>query len=265
MRERTALPAALLARLPDLRLIVTTGPRNAVIDIAAAQAQGIVISGTMGNVTTTAEHTWALLLALQRNIVVDDRTMRAGGWQTAINRELAGSTLGIVGLGNIGRLIARIGAAFGMKVIAWSPNMTAERAESAGAIFATKQQLFATADVVTLQMVLSDSTRHLVGAEQLGWMKPTAVLINTSRGPLVDTDALIAALADGTIAGAALDVFEHEPLPADHPLRSCPNTVLTPHMGYVSDRQYGQFFGEIVEDIAAYLAGSPIRLVNPPS
>ncbi|HEY8526576.1 MAG TPA: D-2-hydroxyacid dehydrogenase family protein [Acidimicrobiales bacterium] len=263
MRERTPLDAALFARLPDLRLVVTTGPRNAVIDVGAAAARGVVVSGTGGYVTPTSELTWALILAVQRHVPAEDAAIRAGGWQHTIGRELAGRTLGLVGLGRIGALVAEVGRAFRMDVVAWSQNLTDERAAEVGVRRVAKDELFARSDVVSIHLVLSDRTRGLVGEAELAAMKPTAILVNTSRGPIVDEAALVRALHEGRIAGAGLDVFDREPLPADHPLRSAPRTVLTPHIGYVTDGLYEQFFREIVEDVAAFAAGAPIRVIEP--
>jgi phosphoglycerate dehydrogenase-like enzyme len=262
MRERTPFPRRRLERLPRLRLLVTTGMRNASIDLDAAQELGVVVAGTRFLPSPTAELTWALILALTRHVCEEDRAMRAGGWQHTIGPELAGRTLGVVGLGTQGQAVAAVGRAFGMHVIAWSRNLTAERAAEAGAEAVDKEQLFRRADVVSIHVVLSDATRGLVGARELGLMRPTAYLVNTSRGPIVDEAALLAALRDGTIAGAALDVYDTEPLPADHPLRSAPNTVLTPHIGYVSTGTYELFYGDAVEDVAAFLDGAPVRVLT---
>jgi phosphoglycerate dehydrogenase-like enzyme len=264
MRERTALPASILERLPALRLLVTTGPRNAAIDVAAARDLGISVSGTGGSVTPTSELTWGLILALLRHIPREDAGMRAGGWQHTLGVDLAGKRLGLVGLGNIGRLVADVGRAFRMDVVAWSENLTDERAAKVGVARVTKQQLFETSDVVSIHLVLSDRTRGIVGERELRSMMSTAVLVNTSRGPIVDERALVSALESATIAGAGLDVFDVEPLPPDHALRRLPNTVLTPHIGYVTDSLYAIFYEQIVEDIAAYLSGSPIRVITPP-
>jgi len=264
MRERTPITAELLERLPKLQLLVTTGPRNAVIDVAAAAARGIPVVGTGGRLTPTSELTWGLILALLRHIPAEDTAVRADGWQHTMGTELAGKTLGLLGLGNLGALVAVVGQAFQMQTIAWSQHLSAKRAEEVGVELVSKDELFARADVLSVHLVLSDRTRGLVGRAELAAMKPTAVVINTSRGPIVDEAALVDALRDGTIAGAGLDVFDQEPLPPDHPLRSAPNTVLTPHIGYVTDRLYARFYREIVEDIAAWLAGEPIRVVVPP-
>ena len=228
MRERTAIGAALLDRLPDLRLLVTTGMANAALDVDAAAARGVTVCGTGGILTPTSEHTWGLILALLRHIPADDATMRAGGWQTRMGDDLAGRRLGLVGLGRLGALVARVGLAFDMDVVAWSANLTAERCAEVGVRLVGRDELFATSDVVSVHLVLGDRSRGLVGAADLARMRPSAVLVNTSRGPIVDEAALVAALRDGGIAGAALDVYDDEPLPADHPLRALPNTVLTP-------------------------------------
>jgi phosphoglycerate dehydrogenase-like enzyme len=262
MRERTAFPREVLERLPNLRFMVTTGPFNAVIDIDAAAELGITISGTLGTPTPTPELTWALILALARQIPREDAAIRAGQWQVSVGTELAGRTLGLLGLGRQGMQVAPIGKAFGMDVIAWSQNLTAERAAEAGVRLATRDELFQTSDFVSVHLVYSERTYHLVGEHELALMKPTAYLVNTSRGPLVDEAALVAALQAGQIAGAGLDVYDVEPIPADSALLSAPNTILTPHLGYVADKNYRVFYGDTVEDIAAWLAGSPIRLVE---
>ena len=218
--------------------------------------------GTSGILPPTSELTWALIHALTRNVVTDDATMRAGGWQTRIGVGLHGRTLGIIGLGNLGALVARVGLAFGMDVVAWSQHLTAERAADVGVRLVGKDELLAESDVVTIHLVLGDRTRGLIGAAELAAMKPSAYLVNTSRGPIVDHDALVAALRDGTIAGAGLDVFDVEPLPVDDPLRELPNTVLTPHTGYVVEQCYDVFYREIVEDIVAWQAGTPVRTLS---
>ncbi len=262
MRERTAFPESLLAQLPNLKLLITTGPFNAVIDVAAAQRLGIVVSGTGGAGAATPELTWALILAVTRGIAAEDAGVRAGRWQLGIGPELMGSTLGIAGLGRTGPRIAHYAQAFGMKVLAWSQNMTAERAAECGAELVTKQELFERSDIVTVHLKLSERTTGIIGAAELEALGPRGYLVNTSRGPIVDEGALVAALHAGTIAGAGLDVYDVEPLPAGHPLLSAPNTVLTPHIGYVSTVAYAAFYGDVVEDIAAWLDGSPIRLVE---
>ena len=263
MRERTAFPRAVLERLPDLRLLVTTGPRNAAIDVSAARELGIVVSGTWGIVSNTAELTWALILAVARRLPDEVGAVRSGGWQLAVGSDLHERTLGLLGLGNIGTLVGRVGTAFGMRVVAWSANLTAERAGERGAELVDREELFRIADVVSIHLVLSERTRHLVGARELGLMKPTAMLVNTSRGPIVDDVALIDTLERGAIAGAGLDAFEVEPLPADHPYRRLPNVVATPHIGYVTEDCYRIFYDQIVEDITAFLDGDPVRVIEP--
>ena len=261
MRERTPFSRARLARLPNLRLLVTTGMRNAAIDLEAARERGVTVCGTGSLGPPTAELAWALILALTRHVCAEDRRIRDGGWQHTIGPELAGRTLGIVGLGRLGARMARIARAFEMEPIAWSPNLTPERAAEAGAEPVGKDALFRRADVVTIHLVLSDRTRGIVGAPELAAMRPTAFLVNTSRGPIVDEPALLDALNGGRIAGAALDVYDIEPLPADHPLRRASNTVLTPHIGYVSTGTYEVFYRDAVEDIARWLAGDPVRVL----
>ncbi|MFV8050703.1 D-2-hydroxyacid dehydrogenase family protein [Mycobacterium sp. 48b] len=261
MRERTPLDATLLAQLPDLRLLVTTGPFNAAIDVAAAHRLGITVSGTGGAITPTVEHTWALILGLQRHLAIEDRRIRDGRWQSTIGGDLHGATLGLVGVGRIGSRVAAIGTAFGMNVIAWSPNLTDERAAKAGVVRVEREALFAEADVVSLHMVLAETTRGLVGRDELGAMKTSAILVNTSRGGLIDEPALTEALRDNQIRGAALDVYQQEPLPPGHPLTTLANTLLTPHLGYVTEGVMKIFYRDIVEDIAAYCAGSPVRLL----
>ena len=262
MRERTPLPARVLARLPKLRLIVTAGMRNAAIDMHAARERGIVVCGTAGLPYPTAELAIGLMLAWARAIPLEDRRLREGAWQTTLGRGLNGKTLGVIGLGTLGARVARIGNAFEMNVLAWSQNLTAERATAGGALRVDKDELLRRADFVSLHLVLSDRTRHVIGARELGLMKRTACLVNTSRAGLVDQAALIDALHQRRLAGAALDVHEVEPLPADHPLRDAPNTVLTPHLGYVTEETYRIFYGEALEDIEAFIAGSPIRVLN---
>ena len=262
MRERTPLTRARLERLPRLRLLVTTGMANAAIDVAAARELGVVVCGTGGLAAPTAELTWALILALTRNVCAEDARVRAGGWQQTIGPELQGRTLGVIGLGRQGSRVAAIGQAFEMEVIAWSQNLRAEAAAALGVEAVERDELLRRSDVVTLHLRLSERTHHLIGAPELALMKPTAHLVNTSRGPIVDERALLDALASGTIAGAGLDVYDVEPLPPDHPLRSAPNTVVTPHIGYVSLGNYAVFFRDVVEDIAAYLGGEPVRVLG---
>jgi phosphoglycerate dehydrogenase-like enzyme len=262
MRERTPFPRALLEQLPKLRLLVTTGMRNRSIDVAAAKARGVAVCGTPGLNTTTAELTWGLILALARQIPREDRELRTGRWQTTVGLGLAGRTLGILGLGSIGQQVARVGGAFGMKLVAWSQNLTEEKAKAAGAQRVERDALLAEADVLTIHLVLSDRTRGLVGARELELMKPSALLVNTSRGPIVDEQALAEALKRGTLAGAGIDVYGEEPIPRDHPLLIAPNTVLTPHLGYVTRESYRVYYEGAVEAIRAWQDGAPIRLLQ---
>jgi phosphoglycerate dehydrogenase-like enzyme len=253
MRERTPLTREILQQLPNLKLIASTGPRNASIDTLAADDFSIAVTATGYDSTPTIEFTWSLILASMRRIDREAASLRAGGWQTGLGSNLRGKNLGVVGLGNIGREVARIGLAFGMKVIAWSQNLTEEKASAVGATLVDKQTLFREADVVTVHLVLSSRTRSVVGAPELALMKPTARLINSSRGPIVDQPALIKALQAGTIAGAAVDVFDTEPLPADHPFRTLDNLLATPHIGYVTEELYRTFYGDAAASIAAWL------------
>ena len=268
MRERTAFRREVLAALPNLKLLVTTGMRNAAIDLAAASELGITVSGTGGGGAgdrswqPTAELTWGLIFAVTRNIPDEDRAIREGGWQRTVGVELGGRTLGVLGLGRLGTQVARAGELFGMDVIAWSQNLTDEAAAAAGARRGAKDALFAESDVLTIHTVLSKRTRGLVGAAELALMRPTSYLINTSRGPIVDEAALRAALHEGRIAGAGIDVFGQEPLPADDPWRSVPRTVLTPHIGYVTQGTYEVFYRDTAEAIDAYLRGAPVRVLN---
>jgi phosphoglycerate dehydrogenase-like enzyme len=255
MRERTPFPRARLERLPNLKLLVTTGMGNAAIDVAAATELGIVVCGTSLLASPTAELTWGLILAVTRNIPAEDRAMRDGGWQHTIGPELAGKTLGVVGLGRLGTRVAEIARAFEMEIIAWSQNLRAPEAVA-------REELFSRADIVTIHLKLSDRTRGLIGAEDLARMKPTGYLVNTSRGPIVDEKALLDALHGGRIAGAALDVYDIEPLPPDHPLRTAPNTVLTPHIGYVTTGAYEAAYADAVEDIEAFRRGAPVRVLT---
>jgi phosphoglycerate dehydrogenase-like enzyme len=263
MRERTALRQPLLERLPKLKLLVTTGMVNASIDLKAAAERGIVVCGTSSLRHPTAELTWGLILALARNITSEDTGMHKGGWQTTVGVGLHGKVLGVLGLGRLGSLVAAYGMAFQMDVIAWSENLTTERANEVGVRRVDKQELFRSADFLTIHTILSKRTRGLVGPGDLAAMKPTSYLINTSRGPIVDERALIAMLEDRKIAGAALDVYDQEPLPADHPFRRSGNVVLTPHLGYVTVENYRVFYGDAVEDIRAFVAGNPIRVLTP--
>lgn len=264
MRERTPFPRALLARLPNLRLLVTTGMRNAAIDVEAATDLGIVVCGTSGGPNgPPAELTWGLILALVRHIPREDADVRAGHWGTTLGMSLEGRTLGVLGLGQLGGRAARVGVAFGMQVIAWSQNLTAERAAQYGATLVSKDDLFRRSDIVSIHVQLSARTRGLVGTRELGLMKPSAYLINTARGPIVDEAALIQALQTRTIAGAGLDVFDQEPLPPGHPFLTLDNTILVPHIGYVTREQYEVRYRDTVENVAAYLQGAPRRLLNP--
>jgi len=262
MRERTPFPCARLERLGDLRLLVTTGRVNAAIDLDAARELGVVVCGTDGLAAPTAELTWALILAVTRHVCAEDRSIRDGGWQHTIGPELEGRTLGVVGLGRQGRRVAAIGRAFGMRVIAWSQNLRAEDAAAHGVEAVGREELLAQADVVTIHLRPSDRTRGLIGADELAAMKPSAYLVNTSRGPIVDEAALLHALHAGVIAGAALDVYDIEPLLAGHPLRRAPNTVLTPHLGYVSTGSDNVFFAGVVAAIAGWLDGAPVAVLN---
>ena len=262
MRERTPFPKTLLENLPRLKLLVTTGMRNRSIDVEAAKALGITVCGTPGYNTTTAELTWGLILALLRHIPREDAALRAGRFQTTLGTGLAGKTLGILGLGTIGAQVARVGAAFGMEIVAWSQNLTEERVRAVGVSLADKNSLFKNADVVTIHLVLSERTRGLVGASELALMKESAVLVNTSRGPIVDEAALAAALQQGKLGGAGIDVFGVEPIPRDHPLLGAPNTVLTPHLGYVTRETYRVYYEGAVEAIRAWRAGSPVRVLG---
>ena len=264
MRERTPFPAALLERLPRLELLVTSGPRNLAIDVAAAKARGITVCGTESSPTPPTELTWALILGLARQLPQESHALRTGGpWQSTIGTDLAGATLGILGLGKIGARVAAIGRAFGMRVIAWSPNLDADRAAAAGAELATsKEALLEASDIVTIHLVLGERTRGLVGEAELRRMRRGAYLVNTSRAPIVDQAALLKALAEGWIAGAGLDVYETEPLPADDPFRRLPNVLALPHIGYVTQANYRTFFTQAVEDIEAWLAGAPIRTLG---
>ena len=262
MRERTRFPRRVLESLTNLKLLVTTGMANAAIDLEAASERGILVCGTGGSPAAAPEMTWALLLAFARNLVVEENSLRAGGWQTAVGFELEGKTLGIVGLGKIGKRIAGYAKAFGMDVLAWSQNLTAETAEAAGVRKVSKEELFRESDVVTLHLRLSERTEGIVGAEELRLLGPEGVLVNTARGPLVDEAALIRALEEGWIRGAAMDVFDEEPLPAGHALLHSSRTVLSPHIGYVTHESYRQFYGGAFEDVKGWLEGAPVRPLN---
>ena len=263
MRERTPFPASLLRRLQRLRLLVTTGMRNSSIDLQAAEDLGITVSGTDSIASSTVEHTWALILAWSRHIVEEAGNMSAGRWQTTLGIGLAGKTLGIVGLGRIGSAVAAVGDAFGMRVVAWSPNLTTERALAAGVELVGFHELLVNSDVVTVHLVLSERTRHLIGAAEIALMRPSALLVNTSRGPIVDSVALASAVAADALAGAAVDVYDEEPPAVDHPLRSTPGVLATPHLGYVSREVYEVFYGQAVEDVVAFLDGAPVRRISP--
>ncbi|PIM73518.1 hydroxyacid dehydrogenase [Streptomyces sp. JV178] len=264
LRERVPFPASLLARLPRLKLLIASGMRNSVIDYAAAEAHGVTVCGTASSSTPPVELTWALLLGLARGLVTEHNSLRSGGpWQSTVGVDLHGARLGLLGLGKIGSRVARIGLAFGMRVTAWSQNLTKEHADEVGVeLSASKEELLADSDFVSVHLALSDRTRGLLGAPELALLKPTAYLINTSRAAIVDQDALLAALHEGRIAGAGVDVFDIEPLPADHPMRTAPRLLATPHLGYVSRANYATYYGQAVEDIQAYLAGSPVRLLG---
>jgi D-3-phosphoglycerate dehydrogenase len=268
LRERMAIPAELIARLPKLKYIVVTGKRYDTIDVEAAARRGVPVSNT---VTTgfggrgpgaVVELTWGLILSLTRNLPREHASMVAGGWQTSIGTPVSGKTLGIAGLGNLGRGVARIGQAFGMDVVAWSPHLTEERARAGGARLVSKQELFAVSDVVSLHLVLGESTRGIVGEAELGAMKPSAYIVNTSRGPLIDEAALMKVLAEKRIAGAGLDVFWTEPLQPDHPIRTLPNVVLAPHLGYFTEDSIARFYRDAAERIGDFLEGKPVPFVN---
>jgi phosphoglycerate dehydrogenase-like enzyme len=254
MRERTPLTADVIGRLPALKLIASTGPRNASIDINAARARGIEIVNTGYNSYPTIELTWGLILASARHIVTEAQGMRAGMWQKTLGLGLHGKTLGILGLGRVGAGVARVGLAFGMKVIAWSQNLTSDKASENGVTLATKEELFRTSDIVSVHVILSGRTRGLVGKSELDLMKSSALLINTSRGPIVDESALLDALRAKLIAGAGIDVFDREPLPPEHPFRSLPNVLATPHIGYVADDLYRTFYQDTVSNIVSWIA-----------
>ena len=262
MRERTPFPESLLKRLPKLEHLFTPGMGNASMDVAAAGRQGVMVSGSPTLAHPTAELAWGLIVALTRKITAEVRATHAGSWQTTIGEGLSGKTLGIIGLGRIGKLVADVGHAFGMTVIAWSPNLTPERCEGTPARYADKEELLSKSDVVTIHLRLGDGTRALLSRRELELMKPTAYLINTSRGPIVDERALVEALEIGAIGGAGLDVFDVEPLPRDHPLRKTPNTVITPHLGFVTVENYRVFFQAAVENIRAWLDGRPINTLG---
>jgi phosphoglycerate dehydrogenase-like enzyme len=263
MRERTAFPRAVIEKLPDLKLLITTGARNASIDVAAAKERGIIVCSTPSVGSPTAGIAIGLMLELTRRIGYENARMKAGvPWQSTIGIDLEGMTLGVLGLGKLGTRTATIAKAFGMKVIAWSQNLTAEKCAAAGVDYVGKEHLFRRADFITIHLVLSARTRGLVGASEFALMKPTAYIINTSRGPIIDEAALLTVLRENRIAGAGLDVFDVEPLPIDHPLRKMDNVVLTPHLGYVALQNYRAYFAGVVEDIRAFLDGKPIRVLE---
>lgn len=263
MRERTPFPRALIERLANLRLLITTAARNRSIDAAACAQKGIVFCGTGSFGDPTTDITWGLILNLMRDLPAQQAALRAGQWQTSVGWGTEGRTLGVVGLGKLGARAAKAGLAMGMKVVAWSQNLTEERAAEVGVTRVDKATLLATADVVTLHLILSDRSRGIIGAADLAQMKPTAYIVNTSRGPLIDQDALIAALKAGTIAGAGIDVFDIEPLPKGHPILAAPNTILTPHLGYVTQQNYAAYNTGAVEAIEAFNAGAPVRVITP--
>ncbi|HVY00235.1 MAG TPA: D-2-hydroxyacid dehydrogenase family protein [Pseudorhodoplanes sp.] len=263
MRERTPFPRALIERLPNLKLLVTTGMRNASIDMEAAKDHGVVVCGTDSAPHPTAELAVGLMIDLARKISLENARMKAGEiWQQTIGTDLQGKTLGIIGLGRLGSRVAKVGLAFGMNVIAWSQNLTAEKCREAGVGHATKEELLRQSDFISIHLVLSPRSRGLIGAPELAQMKPTAYLINTSRGPIVDEMALVAALKTRAIGGAALDVYDIEPLPRDHPLRKLPNAITTPHLGYVTESGYRIFYAQTVEAVRAFLDGKPVRVIS---
>ena len=265
MRERTAFSKHIVDRLPKLKLLITTGMRNASFDMEALKAKGVTVCGTGGpggGNEDTAELAWGLILGAMRRIAEDHAFMRRGGWQTRIGHRVAGKTIGLLGLGRLGSAVARVGLAFEMKAIAWSQNLTAEKAATQGVERVEKDELFRRSDVLSVHLVLSPRSRGLVGAREIGLMKKSAVLVNTSRGPIVDTEAMIAALKEGRLAYAGVDVYDKEPLPADHQLRTCPNVIMTPHIGYVTDENYRSSYPQIVENIVDFLDGKPQRVIG---
>jgi phosphoglycerate dehydrogenase-like enzyme len=263
MRERTPFPREVLTRLGNLRLLVTTGNRNAAIDEQACADLGIVLCGTGGSLASTAELTWALILAAARHLPTEVANVRSGRWMSTVGTDLHGATLGVVGLGRIGSMVATVGQAFGMQVIAWSQNLTASRCAEVGVARVERAELLQQADFVTVHLVLSERTRGLLGAADFDAMKSTAWLVNTSRGPICDEDALARACAEHRIGGAALDAYTTEPLPSGHPFRTLDNVIATPHIGYVSDDVYGIFYRHIAEDLRAFLDGAPVRVIEP--
>jgi phosphoglycerate dehydrogenase-like enzyme len=262
MRERTPFLRNIIEKLPNLKLLITSGPRNHSVDLAACSESGIVVCGTGSRKSPPTEQTWALMLALLKKIIHADGRTRKGIWGGDATVELADKTLGVLGLGRLGETVSRVAQAFGMKVIAWSQNLTAERAAELGAARVEKDELFKTADIVTIHLVLSDRTRGIVGAREIGLMKPTAYIINTSRGPIIEEAALVDALKNLRIAGAGIDVYDVEPLPPDHPLLKLNNTVLSPHLGYVTQENFKTYYTQAVENVAAWLDGQPIRVLG---
>lgn len=262
MRERTPLPRTILEQLPNLKLIATTGMRNKSIDMEAARTLGITVCGTRSPSEGTSALAWALILAFVRNIPAESSSVRKGGWQVGVGGDLNGKTIGVVGLGRIGSSVAKIALAFGMEAIAWSQNLTSEMAQEHGAQLVSKEELFRQADIVTLHLMLSDRTQRIIGMPELKLMKPTALFVNTARSGLVDEDALLVALETGLIAGAALDVYEQEPLPKTHPLRSLGNVLATPHIGYVTRATYQTYYRETIENILAWMSGKSLRQIN---
>lgn len=262
MRERTPFTRSLLSRLPKLRLLITTGRRNASFDMAAASELGITVCGTNGGGEGPTELTWGLILAMLRHIPEEEQRSREGSWGTTVGIGVKGKTLGLMGLGHIGSLVARVATAFDMNIIAWSQNLTAERAKECGATLVDKETLFKESDILSVHLVLSDRSRGLVGASDLAMMKPSAYLVNISRGPIVDEKALIDVLERRAIAGAALDTFDIEPLPKDHPLFKTPNTLICPHLGYVIDDSYQAFYAGVIENVRAFTSGEPVRTIN---
>jgi phosphoglycerate dehydrogenase-like enzyme len=264
MRERTAFPKSVVDRLPKLKLLITTGMRNASFDMAALKDRGVTVCGTGGpggGNEDTAELAWGLILGAARRIAEDHQFMRQGGWQTRVGHRVAGKTLGLLGLGRLGSAVARVGLAFGMKAIAWSQNLTAEKAAEQGVERVEKDELFRRSDILSVHLVLSPRSRGLVGRREVGLMKPSAIIVNTSRGPICDTAAIIEALEAGRLAYAGFDVYDKEPLPIDHPLRRAPNVILTPHIGYVTDENYRSSYPQIVENVIGFLDGKPVRVI----
>jgi phosphoglycerate dehydrogenase-like enzyme len=262
MRERTPFPRSLVELLPKLKLLITTGMRNASFDMAALRDRGVTVCGTEGGGLDTAELAWGLILGAARRIAEDHRSMREGLWQTRIGNRIAGKTLGVLGLGRLGSAVAQVGLAFDMKVIAWSPNLTIERTAAIGVERVDKEALLRRSDVLSVHVVLSPRSRGLVGRDDIALMKKEAILVNTSRGPIVDTDAVIEALEAGRLGYAAFDVYDREPLPAEHPLRRAPNVLLTPHIGYVTEENYRSSYPQIVENVVRFLDGSPVRIIQ---